>query len=94
MSPTRLLLGQILIVFLIVILGVWGATQYCASALGYQPELGPAWFTLFGTPVYKPCRAEFQLIAERRRAILCRAPKAEDHDQADNEYLAEQQPCG
>ncbi len=54
MSPTRLLLGQIFIVFLIVILGVWGATQYCASALGYQPELGPAWFTLFGTPVYKP----------------------------------------
>src|SRR3546814_10791888 len=54
MSPTRLLLGQIFIVFLIVILGVWGATQYCASALGYQPELGPAWFTLFDTPVYKP----------------------------------------
>ncbi len=54
MSPTRLLLGQIFIVFLIVILGVWGATQYCASALGYQPELGPAWFTLFETPIYKP----------------------------------------
>ncbi|MGV1682433.1 conjugal transfer protein TraG [Sphingopyxis sp. NJF-3] len=54
MSPTRLLLGQIFIVFLIVILGVWGATQYCAFALGYQPELGPAWFTLFETPVYKP----------------------------------------
>lgn len=54
MSPTRLLLGQIFIVFAIVILGVWGATQWCASALGYQPQLGPAWFTLFGTPIYKP----------------------------------------
>ena len=54
MSPTRLLLGQIFIVCLIVVLGLWGATQYCASALSYQLELGPAWFTLFGTPVYKP----------------------------------------
>src|SRR3546814_8806177 len=54
MSPTMLLLGQIFIVFLLVVLGVWGATQYCAAALGYQPELGPAWFELFGTPVYKP----------------------------------------
>ena len=54
MTPTRLLVGQILIVFAIVILGVWGATQWCASALGYQPDLGPAWFSLFGMPVYEP----------------------------------------
>lgn len=54
MTPTRLLVGQILIVFAIVILGVWGATQWCAAALGYQPELGPAWFSLFGMPVYEP----------------------------------------
>ena len=54
MSPTRLLIGQILIVFGIVILGVWAATQWCAVMLGHQPQLGPAWITLFGEPVYKP----------------------------------------
>lgn len=54
MTPTRLLVGQILIVFAIVIAGVWAATQWCAAMLGYQPQLGRAWFALFGTPVYKP----------------------------------------
>lgn len=54
MTPTRLLVGQILIVFAIVIAGVWAATQWCAAMLGYQPQLGPAWFALFGTPVYRP----------------------------------------
>jgi type IV secretion system protein VirD4 len=54
MSPTRLLVGQILIVFAIVILGVWAATQWCAAMLGHQPQLGPAWFSAAGTPVYRP----------------------------------------
>jgi type IV secretion system protein VirD4 len=54
MSPTRLLIGQILIVFAIVIFGVWAATQWCAAMLGYQSQLGPAWFTAVGTPIYKP----------------------------------------
>lgn len=54
MSPTRLLVGQILIVFAIVILGVWAATQWCAVMLGHQPQLGPAWFSLLGEPIYKP----------------------------------------
>ncbi|MBJ7439489.1 MAG: conjugal transfer protein TraG [Sphingopyxis sp.] len=54
MSPTRLLVGQILIVFAIVILGVWASTQWCAAMLGHQSQLGPAWFNLFGEPVYKP----------------------------------------
>lgn len=54
MTPTRILVSQLLIVFAIFILGVWGATQWCAAALGYQPQLGPAWFSLFETPIYKP----------------------------------------
>jgi type IV secretion system protein VirD4 len=54
MSPTRLLVGQILVVFAIVMLGVWAATQWCAAMLSYQPQLGPAWFTLFDRPVYRP----------------------------------------
>lgn len=54
MTPTKLLIGQILVVFAIVIAGVWAATQWCAAQLGYQPQLGPAWFVLFDTNIYRP----------------------------------------
>lgn len=40
MTPTRLLIGQIALVFAIVALGVWGATEWAAAMLAYQPELG------------------------------------------------------
>jgi type IV secretion system protein VirD4 len=49
-----LLVGQILIVFAIILLGVWGATQWAASMLAYQPELGAPWLRLFGWPIYRP----------------------------------------
>ena len=54
MAATKILWGQILAVFLLVLTGVWGATQWTASALGYQPELGRPWFGLLGWPVYHP----------------------------------------
>lgn len=54
MTPTKLLIGQIAVVFAIVILGVWAATQWCADMLGYQAQLGIPWFVLFGWPVYQP----------------------------------------
>lgn len=54
MTPTKLLIGQILIVFAIVLAGLWAATQWCASMLGYQAELGAAWFEVGGVPVYRP----------------------------------------
>ena len=54
MTPTKLLVGQILVVFAIVIAGVWAATQWAAAMLGYQPQLGPAWFIAFDTPIYRP----------------------------------------
>jgi len=54
MTPTKLLVGQILVVFAIVILGVWAATQWAASMLGYQAQLGEPWALLFGVPVYRP----------------------------------------
>ncbi|WP_283179946.1 conjugal transfer protein TraG [Gemmobacter sp. 24YEA27] len=54
MSATKILWGQISIVFLIILATTWGATQYVAWSLGYQPQLGPPWFELFGTPVYYP----------------------------------------
>ncbi|WNO53483.1 conjugal transfer protein TraG [Stakelama saccharophila] len=54
MTPTKLLLGQILVVFGIVLLGLWASTQWVAAALAYQPELGGAWFRFAGTPIYRP----------------------------------------
>lgn len=54
MTPTKLLIGQILVVFAIVIAGVWAATQWAAAMLAYQPQLGLPWFTLLRTPIYRP----------------------------------------
>lgn len=54
MTPTKLLIGQILIVFSIVILGVWTATQVAAYQLGDQAGLGRPWWVLFGFPLYRP----------------------------------------
>lgn len=54
MNPTKLLIGQILVVFLIVLGGVWAATQWCAAMLGYQPELGAPWFVILDLPIYRP----------------------------------------
>ncbi|WP_159832498.1 IncP-type conjugal transfer protein TraG, partial [Novosphingobium sp. TCA1] len=34
--------------------GLWLATQWAASMLAYQPELGTAWFSIGGLSVYHP----------------------------------------
>ena len=54
MSATKILWGQILTVFLIVLLTTWAATQWTAWRLGFQLQLGPPWFELAGLPVYYP----------------------------------------
>jgi len=54
MTPTKLLIGQIIIVFAIVLVGVWFATQWAAAELAYQPELGLPWFIALGRPIYAP----------------------------------------
>ena len=54
MTPTKLLIGQILVVFAIVVAGVWAATQWCAAMLDYQAELGAAWFQIGNLPIYRP----------------------------------------
>lgn len=56
MTPTKFLAGQIVVVFAVVIGGLWLATQWAALHLGYQPRLGLPWFLLFGVPVYYPWR--------------------------------------
>ena len=54
MTPTKLLIGQILIVLAIMALGVWAATQWAAAMLGYQARLGSPWFVVGEWPVYRP----------------------------------------
>ncbi|QNM83309.1 conjugal transfer protein TraG [Sphingomonas sabuli] len=54
MTPTKFLFGQILIVFAIMVFGVWAATQWAAQMLGHQPELGRPWAMLAGYPLYHP----------------------------------------
>lgn len=56
MFPAKIYVGQIAVVFGIVVASTWGATQWTASALGYQGGLGSPWFTLSGYPVYLPWR--------------------------------------
>jgi len=54
LPATKILWGQILIVAVIVIATTWGATQWTAWQLGYQPQLGAPWTTIGGHPVYMP----------------------------------------
>lgn len=54
MTPTKLLVGQILVVLAIIVASVWTGTQWAAAQLAYQPELGAPWFTALGLPVYHP----------------------------------------
>jgi len=50
----RILWGQFAVVFTIVLVMVWAATQWTAFRLGFQPQLGAPWFELAGWPVYYP----------------------------------------
>lgn len=54
MTPTKLLVEQILIVLCVVIAGTWLAKQTAAHELGYQARLGAPWFELSSLPVYRP----------------------------------------
>ena len=38
MAATKILWGQILAVFLLVLTGIWSATQWTAAALGYLAQ--------------------------------------------------------
>jgi type IV secretion system protein VirD4 len=54
MTPTKFLIGQMLTVFAIVVLGLWASTQWAASMLAHQPQLGRPWFSLGELPIYRP----------------------------------------
>jgi len=54
LTATKILWGQILVVFAIVLATMWAATQWTAWRLGFQPQLGPPWFEVASAPVYLP----------------------------------------
>ena len=54
MRGGRILWGQIAVVFAIVLVMVWAATQWTAFRFGFQPQLGAPWFEMAGWPVYYP----------------------------------------
>ena len=54
MSATKILWGQVITVFAIVLLAIWTATEWTAWRLGFQPELGHPWFELLHFPFYLP----------------------------------------
>ena len=56
MGSTGVLFGQILLVAVIFVCGVWFATQWTAAELGYQMRLGAPWFVVHQLPVYYPWR--------------------------------------
>ncbi|MGJ4931483.1 conjugal transfer protein TraG [Bradyrhizobium sp. HKCCYLS2038] len=54
MPATRILWGQVFAVSFIVLIAIWGATEWTAWRLAFQARLGPPWFWLAGWPVYWP----------------------------------------
>ncbi|MEM9374606.1 MAG: conjugal transfer protein TraG [Pseudomonadota bacterium] len=56
MTGTKFLIGTIALVFTVIVLTVWGATQWTAHELAYQPALGMPWFHWNETPIYRPWR--------------------------------------
>lgn len=54
MRGGRILWGQIAVVFTIVLVMTWAATQWVAFRLGFQSQLGNPWFALARWPVYYP----------------------------------------
>ena len=54
MSATKILWGQVITVFAIVLLAIWSATEWTAWHLGFQPQLGHPWFEFLHFPFYLP----------------------------------------
>ena len=54
MTGTKILWGQMALSLAAVLAGLWGATEWTAMRLGFQPGLGHAWFLAAAVPVYEP----------------------------------------
>jgi hypothetical protein len=77
MVPTKLLIGQILFTFAIMVPGVRAAAQRAAAMLGCQPRLGPAFAEAYGEscgqaePVIELIPAILWTFLESDRAFAC-----------------------
>ncbi len=56
MNPTRLLIGQAVVVITTITGTLWISTQWTAYRLGFQVRLGEAWFEVGGWPIFYPWR--------------------------------------
>ena len=54
MNATKILWGQVLLVSIVVLAFVWGATEWVAWRLAFQAQLGRPWFEFLGCPFYQP----------------------------------------
>jgi type IV secretion system protein VirD4 len=54
MSASKILWSQVLVVGFVAFACVWGASEWVAWRLAFQPELGLPWFEVLGWPVYDP----------------------------------------
>ena len=54
MAATKILWTQIVVVLTVVLAAIWGATQWTAWRLGYQPQLGQPWGHIGGISLYPP----------------------------------------
>jgi type IV secretion system protein VirD4 len=54
MNATKILWGQVLAISAVVVIFVWGATEWVAWRLAFQPQLGHPRFEILGWPVYDP----------------------------------------
>ncbi|NSZ58417.1 conjugal transfer protein TraG [Agrobacterium tumefaciens] len=54
MRGGQILWGQVAVVFTIVLLTTWTATQWTAWRLGFQAQLGEPWFIVVGWPIHYP----------------------------------------
>jgi len=54
MPATKILWTQIVVVLTVVLAAIWGATQWTAWRLGYQPQLGQPWGHIGVVSLYQP----------------------------------------
>jgi type IV secretion system protein VirD4 len=56
MTPTKLLIGQAILVIAVIMAAMAAATQFVAVSFGFDRALGEPWFVLGAAPVYYPWR--------------------------------------
>ncbi|PQA89294.1 conjugal transfer protein TraG [Hyphococcus luteus] len=56
MTPTKILIGQIVVVIMMIAAAMWLATGYVAGVFHHDAALGAPWFVANGQPFYYPWR--------------------------------------